>query len=248
MPGALTIPTRWLNNLIGLFLLPVAFVMTQALFTSFARVAVDHAFWATEEFWFFSLGALLWVLAFFGTTWVFGEPQPLGLYVFGHELTHAIWAKAMGGKIYDFDASSRGGFVLTDKTNFWIALAPYFHPLYSILVIAAYGAVSIFYDLRPYTPMLFGLLGLTWAFHFSFTLWMIPKGQSDLSSQGTFFSLVLIYLLNLASLVALLIFAAPEVTFRGFVGELVRHSGDFAEAILQAFDQVVRRFAPSGPA
>jgi hypothetical protein len=230
------IPTRWLNNVIAVFLLPVAWVLTQSFFTCFTDAAAAFEFWRTEEFWFFGLGVIMWVLAFFGTIWIYGEPQPLALYVYGHELTHAIWARAMGGKVYDFKVSSRGGYVITDKANFWIALAPYFHPLYSVIVIAVYGGISLFYDLRGYTPLLFGLLGGTWAFHLSFTLWMIPKGQSDLTTYGTFFSLVVIYLMNLAVLVALLVFAAPEVTASGFLAEMLRHAVNFADWTLRIFN------------
>ena len=237
-----TIPTRWLNNVVALFLIPPAWILTQSFFTMFERAAYQHAFWATEEFWFFSLGATVWVLTFFGSIWVFGEPRPLRVYVFGHELTHALWARAMGGRIFGFRASRTGGYVLTDKANFWIALAPYFHPLYSIVIIAVYGGLSLFYDLRPYTPLLFALLGLTWAFHFSFTLWMIPKGQSDLTSHGTFFSLVVIYSLNLLMVCALLIFAAPEITFAGFGAELLRYGTDFADAALRVFNTALRHF------
>lgn len=242
-----TIPTRWLNNVIALFLVPPAWILTKALFTSFAHVTQEHAFWATEEFWFFTLGAILWTIAFAGSLWVYGEPRPLRVYVFGHELTHAIMAKAMGGNVFDFKASRDGGYVVTDKSNFWIALAPYFWPLYSIIVIAVYGGVSVFYNLQSYTPVLFGLLGLTWAFHFSFTLWMIPKGQTDLTAHGTFFSLVVIYLLNLILLCALLIFAAPEVTFKGFGREAAAHASEFANLVLELFNtgllHVLKRFA-----
>jgi len=242
-----TIPTRWLNNVIALFLLPPAWVLTKALFTSFAHVNKHHSFWLTEEFWFFSLGAILWTFAFAGSLWVYGEPRLLRVYVFGHELTHAIMAKAMGGKVFDFKATRNGGYVVTDKTNFWIALAPYFWPLYSILVIAIYGATSVFYNLGDYTASLFALLGVTWSFHFSFTLWMIPKGQTDLTAHGTFFSLVVIYLLNLILLCSLLIFAAPEVTFKAFGEELAEHAARFADLILQSFNagllHVLRRFA-----
>jgi len=246
MRGQPTIPTRWLNNFIALFLIPPAGILTQALFTSFAHVTQQHAFWFTEEFWFFTLGALIWTIAFLGSLWVYGEPRPLRIYVFGHELTHAIMAKAMGGKVFDFRASRNGGYVITDKSNFWIALAPYFWPLYSIGVIAVYGVASVFYNLQPYTALLFGLLGLTWAFHFSFTLWMIPKGQTDLTAHGSFFSLVVIYLLNLTLLCALLIFAAPEVTFSAFGRELAVHAGAFANLVLELFNQallhLLRRF------
>ena len=239
---ATTIPTRWLKNFIGLFLLPVAWVLTQALFTSFAGAAREHAFWATEEFWFFALGALLWALIFCGTLWVCGEPRLLRVYVLGHELTHAIWAFALGGKVFAFKASRSGGHIETDTHNFWVALAPYFHPLYSILVIEIYAFTSLFYDIHAFWPLLFGLLGLTWAFHFSFTLWMIPKGQSDLAMNGHFFSLVVIYLMNLLTLSLLLIFAAPEVTFASFWGEVVRHAIVLSDAVIALVDAAIRSF------
>lgn len=244
MPDVWLIPTRWLNAVFGVFLLPIAWVLTQTLFTSFSRAAVDHGFWATEEFWFFSLGAVLWVLAFFGGVWVFGEPRPLRVYVFGHELTHAIWVWAMGGRVSDFKVARSGGYILTDTHNFLIALAPYFYPLYSLVVVAIYGVVSVFYDVSLYTPVLFGFIGLTWAFHMTFTVWMIPKGQSDLTQHGTFFSLVVIYLMNLLLLSALLIFAAPEVTFRGFGRDLLHHAEDFSAAVWSGLVLILRNLRP----
>jgi hypothetical protein len=232
-----SIPTWWLNTIIGLFLLPIAGLLTQTLFTCFRRATVQHAFWATAEFWFFSLGAIVWMLAFFGGMWVFGEPRPLRVYVFGHELTHAIWVWAMGGRVSKFKVRRDGGYILTDTHNFWIALAPYFYPIYSIAVIALYGVTSVFYDLGAYTPVLFGMLGLTWAFHMSFTLWMIPKGQSDLTQHGTFFSLVVIYMINLLILALVLIIAAPEVTLAGFGSELLGQTEDVAEWLWKVLER-----------
>ncbi len=240
-----TIPTRWLNTAYGFFLLPIAWILTQTLFTSFSRAAVEHGFWATEEFWFFALGALLWMLAFLGTLWVFGEPRPLRLYVFGHELTHAIWVWAMGGRISKFEVARDGGHILTDTHNFWIALSPYFYPLYSLVAVALYGVFSVFYDLSPFTWVLFGIIGITWAFHMSFTLWMIPKGQSDLTYHGTFFSLVVIYLMNLFVLTALLIFAAPEVTFVGFGHDLLVNTEELSAAVWRLFGGVSHRLLPT---
>lgn len=238
-----TVPTRWLKNVIGLFLVPVAWVLTEALFTSFAGAARDHAFWATEEFWFFTLGALVWTLAFCGSLWARGTPSLLRAYVLGHELTHAIWAFVMGGKIFAFKATRAGGHIETDTHNFWVALTPYFHPLYSILVIELYAMTSLFYDVSAFYPLLFGLLGLTWAFHLSFTLWMIPKGQSDLAMNGYFFSLVLIYVMNLLTLSALLIFAAPEVTFVSFWSEVERHAIAVSDAVLALVEAAIRSFS-----
>lgn len=219
--GALRIPVRWVNTIIGLFLLPLAWVWTESFFSLFSRQHLDYAFWASEEFWFFSLGSLLWLIAFFGL------PKPVSLYVFGHELTHAIWVWLMGGRVSKFKFGSEGGYILTDKQNVWISLAPYFYPIYSVAVIILYFVASLFWDVAPHTRWLFLALGVTWSFHISFTLWMIPKGQTDLSYHGTFYSLVIIYLMNLALLTALLILAAPEVSFKGFISEFARNGKAF---------------------
>ena len=165
----------------AIFLLPACAILSQTFFTVFARATVTQRLWAGEEFWFFSLGAVLWLIAFLGL------PRPILLYVFGHELTHALWVLLMGGRVSRFRVGRDGGHVVTNKNNFWIALTPYFFPLYSILAIAAYGLLGLFVNVQPYGRLLYAVVGATWAFHFTFTCWMIPKNQTDLSDQGTFF-------------------------------------------------------------
>jgi hypothetical protein len=225
-PQPLVVPTRWVKFVVGMFLLPTCAVITQTFFTVFARATVSQRLWAGEEFWFFSLGAVLWLIAFFGL------PRPILLYVFGHELTHAIWVWLMGGRVSRFRVGREGGHIVTDRNNFWIALAPYFFPLYSVIAIAVYGAVSLFTNVQPYGRLLYAVIGATWAFHFTFTCWMIPKKQSDLSDHGTFFSLVVIYLMNLILLSAMLVVASPQVTFAEFGADIVTNIGNFARAIL----------------
>jgi hypothetical protein len=195
---------------------------------------VHDGFWATGEFWFFSLGVVMWLVVFFSL------PKFIWVYVFGHELTHAFWVFMMGGRIHQFRVTSTGGHVLADKTNTWIALAPYFFPIYSVLAIWLYGILSIFVDVTPYREVLYAVVGATWAFHMSFTCWMIPKGQPDLAYGGTFFSIVLIYVLNLVLLTGLLIIASPTVSFSGFARDLADNAGTFAAAIVHLCGQVVR--------
>src|SRR2546423_13076464 len=101
----------------------------------------------------------------------------------------------MGGRVSGFSVGREGGQVVTNKTNFWIALAPYFFPIYSILAIAVYGVCSLFFKVQPYGRGLFAVIGATWAFPFTFTFWMISKKQSDLRAHGTIFFLVVIYLM-----------------------------------------------------
>ena len=222
----LMVPTKWVKFIVALFLLPGCAILSQTFFTAFARATVAERLWAGEEFWFFSLGAVLWLIAFFGL------PRPIVVYVFGHELTHAFWVLLLGGRVSRFRVARDGGHILTDKNNFWIALAPYFFPLYSILVIALYGAMSLFVDVQPYGRLLYALIGVTWAFHLTFTCWMIPKNQSDLSDNGTVFSLVVIYLMNLVLLSAMLIIASPKITFTSFGADMIQNIGNFAHWVV----------------
>ncbi|MBV9009106.1 MAG: hypothetical protein JO354_08065 [Verrucomicrobia bacterium] len=219
----LTVPTRWVKNLVAIFLLPWAAILTETFFSAFARAAFHQRLWAGAEFWFFSLGALLWLIAFVGL------PRPVLVYVFGHELTHALWVWLMGGRVSKFRVGSEGGHIITNRTNFWIALAPYFFPIYSVLAIILYGIATLFVNVAPFGQLLFATIGITWAFHFSFTLWMIPKNQSDLRDHGTFFSLVFIYLMNVALLSFLLILASPQITFASFGADLLKNLRSFAE-------------------
>lgn len=231
------IPQRWLKNVVGVFLLPVVWVFTKTFFNVFSKAGHDAEFWMSEEFWFFSLGAALWTLWFFGSIWALGQPRPLRAYVFGHELTHAIWVWLWGGRVSRMEVSREGGFIITDTHNFWIALAPYFYPLYSLVVVLGFGIASLFVDITRLedtfmfmTPLqwLFLLLGATWAFHLSFTIWMIPKGQTDLTYHGTFFSLVIIYLMNLLLVAVFLIVVSRHLSFASFGRELLENAESFS--------------------
>jgi len=238
IPSGLVVPTRWVKFVVALFLLPICAILTQTYFTVFTRAAMTQQLWAGEEFWFFSLGVVLWLIAFFGL------PRPLLVYVFGHELTHAVWVWLMGGRVSKFKVGRDGGHIITDRNNFWIALAPYFFPLYSIMAIGIYGALSLAMNMQPYGRLLYAIIGITWAFHFTFTLWMIPKSQTDLTDHGTFFSLVVIYFMNLLLLSVLLVLASPQITFAGFGAEIGENISRFFAFIGTLSDGFVRGYRP----
>lgn len=235
---------RGLKTLLGLALLPVCWVLTAAMFENFARAnAGGRRFWATEGFYFFALGALLWLIVFFGL------PRPsvlalrLRLYVFGHELTHALWVWARGGRVSAFRVGRDGGYIVADRNSVLISLAPYFFPLFSLLVVAVWGLAGVWWPAvwgETGRRVLFALVGATWAFHFSFTCWMIPKDQPDLRLHGTFFSLVVIYLANVLVLAALFLVACPDVTWAGFGADVARH----AERLVESARQAVNHLAP----
>jgi hypothetical protein len=225
------VPTRWVKFIVAMFLIPLCAILSQTFFTAFARAAMTQRLWAGQEFWFFSLGVVLWLIAFFGL------PRPIIIYVFGHELTHALWVVLMGGRVSRFKVGRDGGHIVTNRSNFFIALAPYFFPLYSILAIAIYGALGLFNNVQPWGKLLYAVIGATWAFHFTFTCWMIPKSQTDLREHGTFFSLTVIYLMNLLLLIVMLIMASSQITFAGFGADILTNIGNFSHWVVNLFDE-----------
>lgn len=229
-----TVPKRWVKLVVGFFLLVPAGILTQTFFEAFTRTTVEENFWISEPFWYFSLGITLWLVIFFSV------PRPLMIYVFGHELTHALWVWVLGGRVHRFEVGPDGGYILADRTNTWIALAPYFFPIYSIAAIVLYGVAGLIFDVAPYAFILYGALGLTWGFHFTFTCWMIWKGQPDLYYGGTFFSLVVIYTLNLLILCTMLIIFAPGVGWGGFLHDLIANAVDWTVAFTLYVNGLVR--------
>ena len=138
------IPVTWIKNLAGVLLLPLCVVSTITFFESFASAALEGAFWKTPEFWFFNLGMALWLIAFWGL------PRPVRLYVFGHEMTHALFVYLCGGRVEEFKVTGAGGHVVTDKNNMLISLSPYFVPFYTVIAVLAFILLGAFFDLSHY--------------------------------------------------------------------------------------------------
>ena len=153
--------------------------------------------------------------------------KPMPAYVFGHELTHALASMAMGGKVHSFHVSAKGGSVALSKTNFFVALAPYCVPIYTIFVLLIYWILKRFYPF-PHLETLFLVgVGLTLAFHASLTLDSIHQEQPDLKNTGTFFSIVFILLVNawfLAGLSKILFW--NQFSSTNFAWEVLRSQAD----------------------
>ncbi len=157
----------------------------------------------------FGAGFITWLLIFIFL------PRTLWLYVLGHEFTHALAAMAAGGKISSFQVSAKGGHVVTDRVNWWITLSPYFVPLYALIWMGLWISVDFWYPLMAYQPILYFGLGIFWCFHLTFTTSMIHLKQTDLSSQGLFFSIVIILLINLIFFLLLFSVLAHQLTWTG---------------------------------
>jgi hypothetical protein len=199
--------THVIRALLGCQLLPLCWITTWVFLARFSHATVEQGFWHSQPFWYFAVGALV-MLGWFWSK--IAQPAFLYCYVFGHGLTHAAFVKCFGGKILEIEWSANGGYVTTDKTNWVIALSPYFVPFWSIIAVVVYVAASLFYEITPLGKQIFyGVMGATWSFHLAWTLWMIPRDQPDLKDNGTFLSLTLIYFGNLLVLICLLCLATP---------------------------------------
>src|SRR5689334_20519577 len=133
------------------------------------------------------------------------------IYVVGHELTHALWTWLSGGQVKSIKATSQGGHVVVSKTNFLIALAPYFFPLYATIVVVVYAIGHLIWNWAPYVVWFHLALGAAYAFHVTLTIHILQTEQTDITQQGYLFSAVVIFLGNVGLLVAGLPLLTSEV-------------------------------------
>ena len=123
------------------------------------------------------------------------------IYVFGHELTHALWGLLFGARVSNLKVSLAGGSVTLTKSNVWITLAPYFFPFYTMLVVVAALVVRLFVTPLPWTCAWLFAVGFTWCLHVCFTLRTLAQRQPDVVEYGRLFSWVFIWLFNVLGIV-----------------------------------------------
>ena len=149
--------------------------------------------------------------------------RPTHAYVWAHELTHALWGLLFFARIHSIRVKPTGGAVALSKTNIWIALSPYFFPFYTMVVLLLRGIIALWIPMDPYELIWLFLVGFTWGFHFTFTVQTLLIRQPDIVDNGRVFSLVLIYLLNLAGICLWVVFTTPA-TFASLGASLVDRS------------------------
>lgn len=226
--------------IVGVLLLPFCHAATRTFLFLLWSVKPGSPAVISMPVWGFLFGFGLWIFLFIIM------PHPVRTYVFGHEMTHAFWGLVMGARISGMKVGDSGGSVHLTKSNFLIALAPYYFPFYSIIVLLVYLILLAFTDLGTYKPFWMGLLGLTWAFHLTFTWRMLREHQSDVTSQGRVFSYATIYLVNMLEICLLVVaFASPDLRLFlvkltneilnavDFIFEMARRAIGFLKGLLQ---------------
>jgi len=205
-----------------LLLAPVCLFSLVTFADLLLRAARDGGFWGSVELKWFMVGTVCWLLP-----WLMMPRWLMIVYVFAHEWTHLLTAKAFGAVVYDWHVGHDGGWVDTSKSNTAISLSPYLVPLYTTAVVLLFGLLGLFLKLDALYHIPLGsvqlpfhgqkvlcyLIGFTWCLHFSCTVHTLRVEQSDLKRNGSFFSGWLIVLCNLMIVAALLIIASPTITW-----------------------------------
>ena len=199
--------------LIGILLLPACWAGTRVLVDAILQAANSEGGVSVEAM------SLLGGVAAFAVCWA-ALPHPVRTYVFGHELTHALWGILFGARPSDVRVTASGGSVRLTKTNLLITLAPYFFPFYTFLVIVVALVTYAFLRRLPVLPIWMFLIGFTWAFHALFTLETLAQRQPDVKLYGRVFSWTFIFLVNL-SIVLVWLAAMTPLTFGTLKGILV---------------------------
>lgn len=171
---------------IAILLIPFCIGSVMALWQIISRSNSAEMIWITTL-----AGVFTWVLIYFFI------PEPKWIYVLGHELTHALWSFPFGGKLKKIRVSSSGGHVSITKSNFLVSLAPYFFPLYAILIVIIFLIGNFFWNWTSYMYLFYFLIGVAYSFHITLTFKILKIKQPDIKGEGYIFSTVIIFLGNM---------------------------------------------------
>jgi hypothetical protein len=215
---------KWCKTIIAILLLPVCVGAGSALWSVLRLSGGADTTWVP-----FLAGAACWVTIYLLL------PKPMWMYVFGHELTHALWTWLFGGKVKRFKASASGGHVVVDKSNFLIALAPYFFPLYAGLVVLVFLVGHWLWGWHHYLALFHLFLGAAYAFHVTLTWHILQHSQTDIADQGYLFSAVVIYLGNVVVLLVGIPLLVPQIGVLKALGWWLERTGQAIQALTRAW-------------
>src|SRR4029453_4558617 len=95
---------KWVKTIIAVLLLPFCLGAIQALGQVLRATGKADTIWGATL-----AGAAGWAVFFLLL------PKPMRLYVFGHELTHALWTWLFWGRVKRFKVGASGGHVVITK-------------------------------------------------------------------------------------------------------------------------------------
>ena len=215
---------RFLRFLCALAALPFAWALARVFVDAFRLMPMSGEA-------LFPPGALSLAAGFllFLVLWTL-LPAPVRLYVFGHELTHALCGLCFGARPSNLKVGLKGGSVTLTKSNVWITLAPYVFPFWTAIVGLLALAVRFFVSPLPFTGAWLFAVGFTWCFHVCFTLRSLLQRQPDIQEYGYLFSYVLIWIFNIAGVIAWIV-CTSEVTWNAVWSRLLARSSNAYQTV-----------------
>jgi hypothetical protein len=236
---------RWIG---WLMLGPVVFlgvVLSLAFYRTFSRVLVPEIQGRGRNLLWVSFGIIVWLMVLCLGKMFVGRLVGLRVYVLAHELTHLIWTLLSGGRGRLERVGKKGGAMITDRTNLMIVLSPYFYPLLTVAVVIVtplVGWLGDFYAVGEVWQvrldgLLYGLVGLTLTHHYTFTIYVLRRGQSDLRYYGKTFSLAVIWVMNVVVLTVVLLMLPRTAPFDAYGGELFESFGIISDALVPLMER-----------
>jgi hypothetical protein len=173
---------RFLRNIIAFIAVPAVLAAGYTLAKNFLFFSISSG-GKYISFWIGVLSYIAFQVVLY---------KPIKTYIFGHEISHAIAGILSGAKIKKFNVGESSGSVALTKDNIWITLAPYFFPIYTLVIIIVYVCLGWFMDIKQLYGYYLFLIGFSVSFHLALTVYILSIEQTDLKVYGTFFSYVVI--------------------------------------------------------
>jgi len=136
------------------------------------------------------------------------------IYIFFHELSHAILVLVFSGEVYEMKIKLEYGYIKSDKNNMLIRLSPFIFPVslylliiiyYLTIIICRYNNIPFRSDYKDIFIIVFFVFFFATMFY---NLKLIKKETTDIASKEIFVSLGLIltsFFLNTSALLFLLL-------------------------------------------
>jgi hypothetical protein len=205
---------------IGVLIIPVAFGISIAFYRNITLIkelagSLNYFIWGIVSY------VILHLLFY----------KPTYLYVLGHEAVHAGVSWLFGGKVKSFDVSGEGGKVTTDKSNVVVELSPYFIPIYAIIITFIYFILISSYNING--SIFVFLIGFALALHIISTIEILKVRQPDIVKSGYFFSIALVYVLNIVVISFIFSLVFPSFSIKKLLIETWGLSKDIYVAVVK---------------
>ncbi|MEG1480331.1 MAG: hypothetical protein RSD41_04940 [Kiritimatiellia bacterium] len=178
--------------LLALVGLPFLWALAVSVLRCLALDAVPRTLFTAGQWWFVGGGVVMTMLY----VWKGRKLSPV--YVFAHEMTHALAGVCCGARIHRVSIRETGGFVELSKSNLFITLAPYCVPLYLLFFVLLRWIVDGFWPEAVAAELWNFVLGMAFLFHLLYTGdALLTVAQPDVRVYGRLFSYEVIVFANL---------------------------------------------------